>query len=505
MILISRFHETGERIKMKLFKKALVATAVVGAFSAQAVTVSSQKVQISQEGSDFGLSALVAQTAGTDDFVLDFVVDKLTPAASTITLTFDSSVSLTNITSPDSAVNNVIGTGEGIANVAGGNAVFDYGTGSFTFDRFNIDQNADGQDTISFDVNLGNPLTASSAFRLTLSDFGATNGVALNGEAEVCYESRDAADVLIETGCAPISELKSQFSFQVLDANEWDGKIERVEQESFSRNSDIGSDTADTVKFKLSNDETLAAALTVATANLTFAGDFDNVTTNEITAANGGISDISASTATVTDEDEINFVLTTVTDIANTGVEQTGLVEFDANGSGTAITIPTTGAINASITFIDTTSVSGTTTGTTVVLNDAAGSWALDATVINVPYLPLLFTDTSSSVHIANDGNSAANVMATIVTYCDAIKLDTCVDQTRSESVDLGTVPANTVAKIRQGALAEAFGITDATKVSVTFNIDAYAEDISAYATVQNGEGRTEVSNSQAKVDGKGL
>jgi hypothetical protein len=307
--------------------------------------------------------------------------------------------------------------------------------------------------------------------------------------------------MLIEQGCSTISEVKSQFSFEVLDANEWDGKIERVNAESFTRNADSGSDTSDTVKFKVSNDETLAAALTVNSAVLTFTGNFADVTANEITVANTGTADILPGVnAGVTGE--ISFAIAAA-DIDTNGVAQTGMVTFQGDATNTAITIPQTGSIDAEIQFIDTTSVGTSANGTTITLNDAAGEWALDATVINVPYLPLLFTDTTSSVHIANDGNSAANVMATIVTYCDAIKLDTCVDQTRSESVDLGTVPANTVAKFRQGALADAFGITEATKVSVTFNIDAYAEDISAYATVQNGEGRTEVSNSQAKVDGK--
>jgi hypothetical protein len=313
--------------------------------------------------------------------------------------------------------------------------------------------------------------------------------------------------MLIEQGCSTISEVKSQFSFEVLDANEWDGRIERVEAQTFTRDSDLGSETADTLKFKVSNDETLAAALTVNTAVVTFTGNFADVTTNEITVVNTGTTDVQ-STANASVSGEISFTIDAAAgvELVNTGVAQTGMVTFDAIGSGNAITIPQTGSINAEIEFFDTVSVGTTTTtvnGTSFTLNDAAGEWALDATVINVPYLPLLFTDTTSSVHIANDGTTAANVMATIVTYCDAIKLDTCVDQTRSESVDLGTVPANTVAKIRQGALAEAFGITEATKVSVTFNIDAYAEDISAYASVENSGGRTEVSNSQAKVDGK--
>jgi hypothetical protein len=490
MILISRFHETGERIKMKLFKKALVATALVTAFGAQAVSVSSEKVQISKEGTAAGLKATVATTATSDDFVLDFVIGELTTSGSYISLTFGDNVSLANVVSNDSAVNNVIGSGEGIADVDVGDAVFSYGTGSFTFDKFTIDENDDGQDTIEFEVNLGNAITAGSAFRLTLSNFGANSGVELAGAGEVCYESRvgEAKDsAVIESGCSTISELASQFSFSVTQP--FDGKIERIAQDSFAK-TDNTVKTQDTLKFKLSNDETLAAALVVTNASVLLEGNFDDVTNAELTSAN-----ITADAVINGGADEVTFELTAA-EVTNTGVEVESIVDFDANGAGSAITIPQTGDIDASVTFTHAAGV--------VTIDEAdAGSWVLDATVINVPYLPLLFTDTTSSVHIANDGSSEANVMATIVTFCDAIKLDTCVDQERSESVDLGTIPANTVAKFRQGALASAFGITTETKVSITFNIDADAEDISAYATVQNADGRTEVSNSQAKVDGK--
>jgi hypothetical protein len=503
MILISRFHETGERIKMKLFKKALVATALVTAFGAQAVNVSSEKVAISKEGTDFGLKATVATGVATtpDDFVLDFVIGELTTSGSYIKLTFGDNVGLANVVSNVSAVDNQIGSGQGVANVEnGGSAVFSYGTGSFTFDKFVIDEDDDGNDTIEFEVNLGNAITAGSAFRLTLANFGANSGVELAGAGEVCYESRvdaPADSAVIESGCSTISELKSQFSFSV--SQPFDGKIERVAQDSFARKSDNNVDTQDTLKFKISNDETLAAALAVTNASVLLEGNFENVTAAELADANIGAAVITAPAVVNAGEDEVTFELTAA-EVTATGTEVEAIINFDANASGTAITIPVTTDIDASVTF---TSNSGA--GTTVTLDTAdAGSWSLDATVINVPYLPLGFDETSSSVHIANDGNASANVIATIVTFCDAFDEDTtCIDQTRSESVELGDVPANTVAKIKQGALMTAFGITDPTKVSVTLNIDADAEDISAYATVQNSTGRTEVSNSQAKVDGK--
>ena len=46
--------------------------------------------------------------------------------------------------------------------------------------------------------------------------------------------------------------------------------------------------------------------------------------------------------------------------------------------------------------------------------------------------------------------------------------------------------------------------IPDTTnKLSLTFNIDGFAQNISLYAFSQNSKGRSEVSNSQYKIDGK--
>ena len=481
----------GEWKIMKLFKKALIATAVVSAFGAQAVTVSSDKLQISKQGIEAGNAATIA-TAATQAFVLDFVVDKLTPAASTITLTFSEGVDLSYLDVGSSDVNNVVGSGTGIVNETGGNTFFNYGTGSFTFDKFEVDTDED-EHTISFDVNLGNPLTASSAFRLTVDTLVDANGIDFGGDtdATVCYESRDANDNFIESGCSQISELTDQFSFDV--AQEWDAKIERVDQIDFSRLYDGSAVNSDTLKFTLNNDESLLAAIMGADANITISGDFTGVADATLVDANFGASALTNAPAVNGDEDEIAFIIPNadiLAEGANTSTLVSGFVRFEADG---ITIIPQTGLITAEAEFSN-----GVDDATEIT--DAAGEWALDATVINVPYLPLLFTDTSSSVHIANDGNDAANVMATIVTFGEMGD----ADQTRSESVDFGDVPANTIVKLTQGTIATAFGITDASKVSITFNIDGYAQDISAYATVQNNGGRTEVSNSQAKVDGKG-
>jgi hypothetical protein len=502
MILTNRFHETGERIKMKLFNKALVATAVIGAFSAQAVTVSSDEILISQQGTASGIPAIIAEDVG-DDFVLDFVVDALTPSASTITLTFTGGVDLSNINVASESIDNNIGVGQGEVNLATGtgNATFGYGTGSFTFDKFKVNTPSDADHSIEFKVNLGNPLTASSAFRLTLDTI--TNGIDLGSNtAEVCYSSVDASGTAIENDCQQITSVVSQFSFDV--TQEFDGKIERVDQLQFARNNTGSDKDRDLLKFTLQNNEGLVAALPNANANVTISGAFTGMADAEFTDANGSFfgSTNSGITPVVNGgADAITFVVdnaTLATEGANSTVAKGG--EFSFNAASTSSVIPVTGDITFKVEYTDGTAAN------TFEYTDAAGSWSLDATVINVPYLPLGYDTTDASVHIANDGSVTANVVATIVTYCNAFNENvTCTDQMRSESVELGDVPANTVAKLSKGVLADAFGITEPTKVSITFNINSDAEDISAYATVTNDDGRSEISNSQTKVDGKGL
>lgn len=473
---------------MKLFKKALLATAIVGAFGAQAVTVSSDKVKISKEGVAAGKVARIATTTGTDNFVLDFVVGALTPAASTITLTFDKAVDLSNVNITSSSIANDPATGEGTVTLNEGNMVFDYGTGSFTFDDVSIAKDATTDEwSIKFKVNLGNPLTAASAFRLTVDGIATApnNGIVLAGASSVCYSSVDGAMAPIESGCSPIAELADQFAFDV--TQEWDGKIERVEQELFSRNFTGTTDGVDTLKFELTNDETLAAALvTDSGATITFAGAFDNgqggVNTPNFTGTYDG-----AATGVTFAANPANVVMT----VADANVKKDGMAEGEVTFTSGGI-IPRTGAILATATLADSTVVAPLVGA--VNLTDAAGSWELDATVINVPYLPVNYEGVQSSVHIANEADRAANVLMT------------AIDNKGNEyaSVELGDVPANTVYKVSQAKLNELFGLAGASrKLSVTFNVDGYAKDVSAYAFTQNDKGRSEVSNSQLKVDGK--
>lgn len=447
---------------MNLFKKALVATAVVASFGASATAVvSSTPLKLSAEGV---ASDVVATNV---NLTFDVVVGTLHPSASTITLTFDSTVDLDGLVG--GAVTNTPANGTGTA----GDVSFDYGTGSFTFDNVVIDDNDQTKgekDTVSFDVNLGNPVTASSAFRITL---GGTV-VDISGAAMVAYASVDAGDVAIETGSGSVATEVSQFAFAVETA--FDKLIDRNDLTQF-----LDATVTDTLTVELANDETLAAAVADVEAVVTVAGNFENVVAGDLDAE---IATVNLAAVEVVNGDEDEITLTVAAgEVVNAGDTVLDLIYTKLGG---AIAIPATGAVTASV------ELTGSNVGTDTyeIINKAAGEWEIDATIINVPYFPVGFEGTSSSIHFANEGASDVDV---IVSAIDG-------DGNVYAGVDLGMdLAGDTVTKVSQTAIMSLFGLTSSTKLSVTFNLDANDGVVNAYAFSQNAEGRSELTNSQMK------
>jgi hypothetical protein len=482
---------------MNLFKKALVASAVVASFGVAAeATVSSTPLALSSEGVAAGNSAANASV------VFDVVVGTLHPAASTITLTFDSTVDLNGLVG--GAVTNTPANGTGVvAGTAGKGAVgFDYGTGSFTFDNVVVDDNDQTkgeQDTISFDINLGNPLTANSAFRIYLGDIATDLGgtpavdvVDITGAASVAYSSETSGGDAIETGTGVIATEESQFSFAVKTA--LDAVIEREDMTDFLPEGT--GDLTDSLVFVFSNDETLGAALANPTLDLAVSGDFTgleadaNVDTNNddevtiATAATGGAAALAAAEAVTNSGDEDELTAT----IANVNLSQTSTV----NELTLAFTHDGTGDIAATGDVMTTATVDSVDLADPIAIatNVASGSWEVDATIINVPYFPVGFEGTSTSVHFANEGATDVDV---IVSAIDA------------DGNTYGPLPygmdfaGDTVTKVSQGAIMSLFDITESAKLSVTFNLDANEGVVNAYAFTTDDTGRTEISNSQLK------
>ncbi|MBR8842485.1 hypothetical protein [Pseudoalteromonas sp. JC3] len=488
---------------MKLFKKALLATAIVGAFGANAATVTSDPVKLSAEG--------VANKLSAPDvaFDVDFVIGKETAAASKITLTFDKTISVADLnlnTGVDNVIN-VTADGKGYITADGQKdangqptgtvlVTFDYGTGSFTFDKFKVN---DTNNSIEFVVNLGNPLTANSAFRMS---FATDAGVDFSGAGNVAYKSTTVAGAEIETGTGVLATTANQFAFNVKAP--FNGLIERLEKDTFSKNSDSADKEEDKLVFELSNNESssLQAHLTATTHTVVLEGNFNNggsTTTVPATQIADGDFDLtnaaSASVGTVTlgavgstANQKLTLTLPTA-NVATTGAKVPFNLVFD---SGNAKVIPETKDILAS--YAVTVSDAGVTDPITVAQNVAAGKWALDATIINIPYFPVGFTGLSTSVHFANESTNAADVIV------EAIDGDG-----KEYKGTLDDLAGNTVTKVGQDKVMKALGLdtTKSYKLSVTFNIDANTGDVNAYAFSNAGDARQALVTSQQKGSDK--
>jgi hypothetical protein len=485
---------------MKLFKKALLATAVVGAMGAQAATISSDAKKLSAEG----VALKVAATADTLTF--DIVVDKDHPSSSVITLNFDSNVDLSSTAGviTGGAVTQGVASGTAYA----GDVGFDYGTGSFTFDDVKVtngDATKGETDSISFKVNLGNPLTANSAFRVVLGNhnYGGTNGVAkvlVKGASTLSYVSNKADKSVIETGTGVIASEVTQFGFKV--DTQLDGLIMRDDLTSFVGTNGSAVKT-DALKYTFTNDESLGLALQNVNAKINFAGNFKGVTTTVSgttlgaastaaagnTAGTAGTLSLPTATGGTTPIAVLDsYVMTTpATPVKATYVNT---VDF-TNGSTSTVQIPVTGDVEASVTVTSASNATVGTDGYSLYSKVAAGEWAVDATIINVPYVPVNAPNTDTFIHFANETDKEVDVIVT------------AIDNNGKEygPMNLGAkLAANTVTKISEPAMDTLFGLKGATtKLSVTFNIDADKGDVNAYAVSQNDKGRTEVSTSQQR------
>jgi hypothetical protein len=459
---------------MNFFKKALVATAVVASFGASAAVVSSIPTQLSAEGVSVGL------TADDVDFTFDVVVKKEHPSSSKITITFDAAVDLDALAAAaGGAVTTDPGTGKGVS----GDVSFDYGTGSFTFDNLVIDTTTDGAHTLSWNVNLGNPLTANSAFRV---EIGGTT-VDISGASSIAYASEEADATPIEVGTGVIAEEATQFTF--VTKAPWNGVIERITQIDFVKNYTLVNTDADTVTFTVTNDEGLEASVDGATASLSLAGEFDNGTlaANKLASAEFSTTLIAAPALAGTD-DEVTLAIAAA-EIGLAG----GDMPLDVTMESATKVIPVTGAVDAEITFTGVT----TAAGKTFVLTAAAGEWVLDATIINVPYFPVGYTDTNSSIHFANESSVNADVLVTAIDNMGEVYGPTNLNTHASFPMGL---EGDTVTKVGQVQLMDLLTIPAGTKVSVTFNIDTDVGNVNAYAFSQKtGEGRQALVTSQQK------
>lgn len=452
---------------MNFFKKALVATAVVASFGASAakITPSTTIIEISKEG----IAANVA--IPTTGFDLDVKVEAATPAASNLKIVFGAGVDLSLLT--------LTGTVTQTAGLSKDSEMeISFGTGSFTFDNFAVDTTTVGAHFVTFDVSLGQPMNVGAAFNVKFVG-GASASVAT--AASATYTATDTG-VVIDTGVGAISVEKDQFSFAV--KTPLDKLINRTDASVYT-----DTTVVDVLDLTVTNEATLSRAITATGGTILLEGNFTGVTIGAGEAVGTAVTGVAPTTTPVTVPVQQQMLLTLD---AAAVLAATNVVTVTTTHAG-ASDIPATGDVLATYTaagdFIGGTGV--------VATKAAAGEWAIDATIINVPYLPVGIEGLNATVILSNEGASATDV---IVTAIDADGLEYGPANLNTLADFSADLPAKTVSKVSDLALIELLSAPAGALLSVTFNIDANEGVVNGYAYTQKaGAGRAEVSTSQQR------
>lgn len=454
---------------MNFFKKALLATAIAGSFGAvQAADLTDAVKASSVQGLEVGAAANTS---------LRVIVREQLEAGDVITLVFGKGVNVALTTFTFGGVS----TGTGNLGIVYGSGTYTMGTGVATTTA--------GITTVTFEVLTGDPVTKDSSFEVSVSgvDIDTSNAAA----ATVTYSAKsgltgNAKDVTGDNVGALI-RTADQYGSKV--KTELNGIIERATQKTFISGGIAGAATpvldTDTLVLSITDDQALlsAASGVLVAATVTITGDFTTAGTTQVVASTAG-NTLSAITL-AGDKKSLSF---TITDVA-------GGIAGDYT-----LTLDNTTKVIKAQDFTATISVDASTavtTNTKQVTSDKAdaGTWKIDATIINVPYFPVGFEGTDSSVHFSNLGPKA-DVIVEAVSVIDAAGKSVTY-----AAKDIGfDLAANSVTKVSQGMITTALGIPAGShKLSVTFNIDGKSSDVSAYAYTQSAAGRAEISNSQQK------
>ncbi|EEZ89849.1 hypothetical protein VME_01030 [Vibrio harveyi 1DA3] len=442
----------------KLFNASLVALAVAGTFSANAadISVNGDALKISTEAKEVGL-----KYDGTLTF--DTIVKKDHSAGAEIVLSFSENVDLSGVTG---GACSGLNSGTFTCN----DLTFDVGTGSFTFDAVAVDNTAK---TISFNVNLGNPMIANSAFRTSIDN------MSIAGSSNLDYAS-NLGGAEIETGSAVIATEASQYSFAV--QTEYNNRVERVNQETFATFAADESDLKDVARVNILDkaSEFDVAAFTVD-SDIKVSADLHLGDATETAFAISGTT--GTAPAPVTVDAKLAGFTSTLTALDAT----TATVITFTNGSGEQIAL-TNFAIDAGVEYGNLAS-NPTETGTKTLAQAAnLGKWELDASVVNVPYLPVGYENLSSNVEYSNHGSAAAEV-----------SISAFDNKGNEYTGTLANAAPKTVTKYSEDDIMGALGITEATKLNITFISDADEENVSIVPYYRQGDSRVQSINDQYK------
>ena len=368
-----------------------------------------------------------------------------------------------------------------------------YGSGTFTMGNAVVTTTS-GVTTVVFEVLTGDVVPKDASFEVSI--FGTDVDKSKVSAATVTYSAvsgltGDAKDTT-GTNIGNFVVTADQYSSKI--STKLNGVIQRDDKENFVSGY-TGTDTnTDTLVLKITDDQTLLSPANgvKVKATVTLTGDFSYATgtLTGVLSDSNAVDNTLVDLAIATDKKSATFTITDEVAVGDDGIAGTYslLIDTDSDGKNDINDTAYTATVS-----IDADSTSALNTPQVTQSQEDAGKWIIDAAIINVPYFVVGKEGTSSSVHFSNLGPKA-DVIVEAVSVIDAAG-----DSVVYEAVDLGfDLAANSVTKVSQGKIIEALGIPAGTqKLSVTFNIDGLASDVSAYAFTQSPEGRSEISNSQ--------
>jgi hypothetical protein len=459
---------------MNLFKKAVLATAIVsvcGSVNAADLTDGTTKYSAQ------GIEATAASASASSVIV---IVREQLEALDEVTLQFGLGVTASGVAPSIGAEINVAATS--------GNIGVEYGSGTYRFQVVSFTAaSATVGPKLVLSVTTGDPVTVDSSFEVSI--FADDFDLSKTTQATVTYSATDAdGNPKDTTGKNSGNLIKTQDQYGGSVKTQLDGVIERENQKTFiSGGTGLSPDDEDTLVITLTDDQTLASkasgVLVAATVKVTADIDWPATTDYMYTAVSSNSDTAAGYTVNPANKKELTF---TVTDEATTaGIAGDITLTIDGN---TKVLNGSEYKVSVSV---DADTGKATNTPQAVLTNDVAGEWKVDATIINIPYLPIGFDGTSSIVHFSNTSSSAVDVIVS------AVSLESDDSNEKYDAVDLGfDLPANSVTKIKQSVFKDLFDLDDETKLSVTFNVNGDSDEVHAYATTKDDVGRTEISAS---------
>lgn len=247
--------------------------------------------------------------------------------------------------------------------------------------------------TLTLLIDNGPPMPAGSRFQV---DFAA-NSVAITDLVTVHYQSTRFNGEAIESGEGEVLEVASQF--QLATSNAFDQLIDFYDHQIFLTGSD------DSLTLSLDVDTSLSGAIALADndAKLILSGDFsDALWQNNQFVISDGTASVNGQ---LDSKDQVSFA---ITDLSGAG----GSTSLDATKNWQISISPQAGTDLPQTSFELTTRVDYGGIRDAIVTDEInVGQWRYNASVVNVPYLPVGYSHIQSQLQVVNHSHLDADIV----------------------------------------------------------------------------------------------